>query len=88
MLRALADCVRDRLKGKEQEGGMAKKIASLRNPWLAEWHAKLNSAEVPMTPYSVINELMRVVNPADAIVTHTGQPSSRKRNDCSRLSVW
>jgi acetolactate synthase I/II/III large subunit len=59
VLRALADCVRDRLRGAQRDAqnndGMATKIAGLRDPWLAEWHAKLNSAEVPMMPYRVIN---------------------------------
>ncbi len=75
VLRVLIDCVRDRLKGTQRDDSMTRKIASLRDPWLAEWHAKLNSAEVPMTPYRVINEFMRVINPADAIVTHdSGSP--------------
>lgn len=75
VLRALVDCGRDRLRGQQRDNSMATKIAGLRDPWLAEWHAKLNSAEVPMTPYRVINEFMRVINPADAIVTHdSGSP--------------
>lgn len=79
VLRALTDCVRDRLRHSQRDANsnetMASKIASLRDPWLAEWHAKLNSAEVPMTPYRVINEFMRVIDPADAIVTHdSGSP--------------
>ena len=75
ILRALTDCVRDRLKGAQRDDSMASRIAALRDPWLAEWHAKLNSAEVPMTPYRVINEFMRVIDPADAIVTHdSGSP--------------
>lgn len=75
ILRALADCVRDRLRGVQRDDAMSRKIASLREPWLAEWQAKLTSAEVPMTPYRVINEFMRVVDPADAIVTHdSGSP--------------
>ncbi len=75
VLRALTDCVRDRLKGAQRDDSMASRIAALRDPWLAEWHAKLNSAEVPMTPYRVINEFMRVIDPADAIVTHdSGSP--------------
>lgn len=75
VLRGLIDCVRDRLRGKERDGAMAKKIAGLRDPWLAEWQAKLTSAETPMTPYRVISEFMRVIDPADAIVTHdSGSP--------------
>ncbi len=75
VLRGLIDCVRDRLRGREPDGSMAKRIANLREPWLAEWQAKLTSNEVPMTPYRVISEFMRVIDPADAIVTHdSGSP--------------
>lgn len=75
VLRDLIGCVRDRLRGQQRDDSMVKKIAGLRDPWLAEWQAKLNSAEVPMTPYRVLNEFMRVIDPADAIVTHdSGSP--------------
>jgi acetolactate synthase I/II/III large subunit len=50
-------------------------IERVRGAWLAEWAAILGSAEVPMTPYRVIGEFMRTVNPRDAIVTHdSGSP--------------
>ncbi|MDR3532667.1 MAG: thiamine pyrophosphate-dependent enzyme, partial [Rhodopila sp.] len=43
--------------------------------WLARWHAKLNSSETPMTPYRVMSEFIRVIDPAEAIVTHdSGSP--------------
>lgn len=75
VLSALVDCVRDRLGGQKRDGATAKKIASLREPWLAEWQAKLTSKDRPMTPYRVISEFMRAVDPADAIVTHdSGSP--------------
>ncbi len=79
VLGALIDCVRDRLKTAAAHAGrnddMQSRIAALRTPWLQQWHGKLNSAEVPMTPYRVINEFMRVIDPADAIVTHdSGSP--------------
>lgn len=75
VLRDLIGCVRDRLRGQQRDDSIVKKIAGLRDPWLAEWQAKLTSAEVPMTPYRVLNEFMRVIDPADAIVTHdSGSP--------------
>jgi thiamine pyrophosphate-dependent acetolactate synthase large subunit-like protein len=47
----------------------------VRAAWLAEWAPTLASSEVPMTPYRVIAEFMRTVNPRDAIVTHdSGSP--------------
>ncbi len=75
VLKALAASVRDRLKAKPRDDAMAKRIAAVREPWLAEWQAKLTSAEVPMTPYRVIHEFMQTIDPADAIVTHdSGSP--------------
>jgi acetolactate synthase I/II/III large subunit len=50
-------------------------LARVRAAWLAEWAPTLASAEVPMTPYRVIAEFMRAVDPRDAIVTHdSGSP--------------
>jgi hypothetical protein len=47
----------------------------VRAAWLAEWAPTLGSSEVPMTPYRVIAEFMRTVNPREAIVTHdSGSP--------------
>ncbi|HYE93883.1 MAG TPA: thiamine pyrophosphate-requiring protein [Terriglobales bacterium] len=50
-------------------------LERLRAAWLAEWAPILESKEVPMTPYRVMAEFMRVVNPREAIVTHdSGSP--------------
>src|SRR5207253_1265672 len=50
-------------------------LERVRTAWLAEWAPTLGSAEVPMTPYRVIAEFMRVVDPRQAIITHdSGSP--------------
>jgi acetolactate synthase I/II/III large subunit len=50
-------------------------LERVRAAWLAEWAATLGSTEVPMTPYRVIAEFMRAVDPREAIVTHdSGSP--------------
>ncbi len=67
--------VKDRLGGKLLNRSPAGEIAAEREAWLGRWHAKLSSAETPMTPYRVMSEFMRVVDPAGAIVTHdSGSP--------------
>jgi acetolactate synthase-1/2/3 large subunit len=76
VVRQLIDAVRDRLSrnraGRESPVG---KIRELAGAWRAGWEDKLNSTQTPMTPYRVINEFMRVINPAEAIVTHdSGSP--------------
>ncbi len=74
-LAALIDAVKDRLGRRLLNRSPAEEIATKREAWLAHWQAKLTSAEKPITPYRVINEFMRVVEPADAIVTHdSGSP--------------
>jgi acetolactate synthase I/II/III large subunit len=74
-LNALIDAVKQRLGGRRLNRSPAEEIASKREAWLARWQAKLTSAEAPITPYRVINEFIRVVDPAEAIVTHdSGSP--------------
>ena len=72
---SLIAAVKDRLGGKRLNRSPAPELAAEREAWLARWHAKLNSSETPMTPYRVMSEFMRVVDPAEAIVTHdSGSP--------------
>jgi len=74
-LSALADAVKDRLGGRLLNRSPAEEIATKREAWLAKWQPRLTSAEAPITPYRVIHEFTRVVDPAEAIVTHdSGSP--------------
>ena len=74
-LAALVDAVKDRLGGRLLNRSPVEEIATRRDAWLAKWQAKLTSSEAPITPYRVINEFTRVVDPAGAIVTHdSGSP--------------
>jgi thiamine pyrophosphate-dependent acetolactate synthase large subunit-like protein len=67
--------VQDRLGGRLPNASPAAEIAAERAAWQARWEAKLTSREVPITPYRVMSEFMRVVDPAGAIVTHdSGSP--------------
>jgi acetolactate synthase-1/2/3 large subunit len=71
----LIAAVKDRLGGKLLNRSPAVELAAERDAWLARWHAKLSSSEIPMTPYRVMSEFIRVVDPAEAIVTHdSGSP--------------
>jgi len=72
---SLIAAVKDRLGGKLLNRSPAVELAAQREAWLARWHAKLSSAETPITPYRVMSEFIRVVDPAEAIVTHdSGSP--------------
>jgi thiamine pyrophosphate-dependent acetolactate synthase large subunit-like protein len=71
----LVVAVKERLGGKLPNSSPAAEIAAERAAWLKRWEAKLNSQESPITPYHVMSEFMRVVDPAGAIVTHdSGSP--------------
>ena len=71
----MIEAVRDRLTAGALERASPQEIAGKREAWLARWQAKLSSAERPINPYRVIDEFMRVVDPAEAIVTHdSGSP--------------
>ncbi len=76
VLAQLIEAVRDRLKSKPRSpGAVAQEIARLSEAWMAKWAPKLTSNERPMTPYRVISEFTRVIDPKDAIVTHdSGSP--------------
>ena len=55
--------------------GVPEQIRSLREIWLREWAPKLNHNEAPINPYRVINELDRLVDKNNVIITHdAGSP--------------
>ena len=77
VLRQCIEAARDLLSTRPRrgDGHVAEEIATLRQEWLAQWMRKLASTEKPITPYRVIWEFMRNVDPAKAIVTHdSGSP--------------
>ena len=77
VLGQLIEAVKDRLgaKSRPDDGSTAQQIRSVKDAWLGEWMPKLTSDEAPITPYRIIWELTRTVDPADAIVTHdSGSP--------------
>src|SRR5262245_23644258 len=50
-------------------------VGAVREKWLARWVPKLRSQEVPINPYRVIGELIKLLDPAKSIVTHdSGSP--------------
>lgn len=75
VLAQLAEAVRDRLGPRARGPETAAEIEKERAAWLARWQPKLRSNEHPINPYRVISDFMRVVDPAEAIVTHdSGSP--------------
>jgi len=75
VLRQLIDAVRDRLGSRRPGPERAQQVQALKKAWLADWQAKLQSSETPITPYRVIDAFMKAIPSADAIVTHdSGSP--------------
>jgi thiamine pyrophosphate-dependent acetolactate synthase large subunit-like protein len=71
----LIEAVKQRLGGKLPNASPAAEIAADKAAWLTRWQAKLTSRESPITPYLVMSEFIRVIDPAQAIVTHdSGSP--------------
>lgn len=76
VLSQMLKLVKERLGGKpKQDESVANEIARYRQEWMNEWMPKLTSDEIPMSPYRVIWEFMKVVDPNNSIVTHdSGSP--------------
>jgi thiamine pyrophosphate-dependent acetolactate synthase large subunit-like protein len=61
--------------GRGDEGGVADEIRKVKDSWMEEWSPRLDSDEVPISPYRVINELQKAVDVSNTIVTHdSGYP--------------
>ncbi len=74
-LDALIGALSQTLKSPRDSSKIAAEIASVREGWMAEWQPRLSSNETPLSPYRVIGELMRAVDPDQTIITHdAGSP--------------
>ncbi len=76
-LTALVAAVRERLGGTARGLGerVAQAIRASKDAWLAEWMPRLTSAEIPLSPYRVIWDLLHTVDVAATIITHdAGSP--------------
>jgi thiamine pyrophosphate-dependent acetolactate synthase large subunit-like protein len=66
----------ERLIGKPRESSsVAGEIAQVRKAWLDKWAPRINSDEVPFSPYHVLRDLQATVDVANTIITHdAGSP--------------
>ena len=61
--------------GRGDVNGVVDEIRDVRRSWMAEWGPRLNSNEVPISPYRVFTELASAVDVANTIITHdSGYP--------------
>ena len=75
VLRQIIEAVRSQGGRPAGREGVGAELERVRAAWLGEWAPVLGSDEAPMSPYRVIAEFMRTVDPREAIVTHdSGSP--------------
>jgi acetolactate synthase-1/2/3 large subunit len=79
VLAQFVEAIKDILGPKKRLGDeLAAEIKKINEEWLGNWMPKLTSKEVPINPYRVMWELMRAVDPKDAIVTaDSGSPRNQ-----------
>jgi acetolactate synthase-1/2/3 large subunit len=72
VLRQMAEEIRSQTgpNGRPGRAAVEADLAEMRQAWQARWAPKLRSDEVPLNPYRVMGDLMNVVDPTRAIVTH------------------
>lgn len=76
----LVEAIKDRLGSKTRDGNgaVADEIKTVSEQWIQAWMPKLTSDEVPINPYRVVWEMIKAVDPANAILTHdSGSPRSQ-----------
>ena len=70
-LQALIDEVKSQAgEAGRAANGVAEEIAEIRRGWLAEWTPLLETDEVPIGTYRVINEINRNLDRENSVVTH------------------
>ncbi|MGY8934749.1 MAG: thiamine pyrophosphate-requiring protein [Alphaproteobacteria bacterium] len=75
-LDAMLEIVEDSLGGVTRDAtAVAADIAKMKADWLAEWMPKLTSDDAPLSPYRVLWDLAKTVDPYNTIITHdAGSP--------------
>ncbi len=75
VLEQLIESCRDYLSGKIIRNDVPEEIFEIRKQYLENWSKHLDSKDKPISPYRVISEFMKNIDPKDAIVTHdAGSP--------------
>ena len=75
-LDAMLEIVEDSLGGVTRDAtAVVADIAKVKADWLAEWMPKLTSDDAPLSPYRVLWDLAKTVDPDNTIITHdAGSP--------------
>lgn len=75
VINQLISCCRDYMSGKKIQNKVIQEIAMVKSKYLKNWDSHLSEPTIPISPYRVISEFMKNIDPKDAIVTHdAGSP--------------
>jgi thiamine pyrophosphate-dependent acetolactate synthase large subunit-like protein len=80
VLRQLIDEVKEQIGhgAQKKSNSVTKEIKAVKDEWLKEWMPKLTSDEVPINPYRVIWDMMKVLDRKQTIITHdSGSPRNQ-----------
>ena len=66
----LIEAVRSDVAEEPRDTGVRGRIAAIKGEWLARWRPYLEDDGAPLSPYRVIGELNRCLDPEASIVTH------------------
>ncbi len=71
-IRMLIDEIKAQIgaNGRKGQTNVAAEIATIKQQWMSEWTALLNSDDLPVNTYRVIGELERIIDHENSIVTH------------------
>jgi acetolactate synthase-1/2/3 large subunit len=72
VLRQLVDEVKERIGGDRRGGNdvVAREVKKVKDEWMKDWMPKFTSDEIPINPYRVIWDLMKVLDRKETIITH------------------
>ncbi len=76
ILKALISVIKPELASSPRDiDAVAQGIEVVREPWLKKWQEKLTASQKPLTPYRVIGDLAKTIDPDKVIITHdAGSP--------------
>ena len=67
--------LQQREKGKSSNEKLENNLKNAREQWKNRWQSNLESSQIPISPYRVIGDIMKIVDPATTIITHdSGTP--------------
>jgi acetolactate synthase-1/2/3 large subunit len=72
VLRQMINEVKEQIgrEGRKENDAVVREVKTVKDEWMREWMPKLTSDEVPINPYRVIWDLMKVLDRKETIISH------------------